>query len=196
MRAELRLSPEQVARHRQLADQYLDSLEALLVRAKATAPLPAAKRAAALAELAQRRDGLSRDFGKRALRMLTGAQRKRLGQIAFQLRGVDAFFTPEMDALLGLDERQRSGIREVRAWLVEKIRRLRARPSPQAAGRAACAEPSALRREAEARIRRLLRPDQLDRLNGLRGRPIPFSADDLSMLLRRRDKGSRRPGTP
>ncbi len=191
VRLALKLSAEQTLQQDKLANAYLQSQKELFLAATATQTLPEARRQAALELLARQQHQRAQEYGVRATALLTPAQSTRLEQVTFQLRGVDAFFSPEIDKSLAINEGQRKEIDGVRTWLIQEIRRLcQAGTLPVRGSQVDPAQLTLLRQQAQTRITALLRPDQLERLRQLRGEPIAFTADNLSMLLR--ESGERR----
>jgi hypothetical protein len=183
VRRELKVSREQSDTLDRLVTAYLELLRPIALRAKEANTLPENHRREQLTQLVAERSRVMSRASAQAVDSLEERQRQRLAEIAFQLRGVTIFFVPEMEKRLRLDDRQRQEIAAVRGWLTTQLKSVPAEEDPEVAQGEPSAEPC---REAERRIEALLTPQQREAVDQLRGHPIPFSAREVTLTLRRR----------
>jgi hypothetical protein len=183
VRKELELSPDQVKTLDRLVNGYLDALRPITLKARGATALPPEQRKAALTRIADEQRRTMSEFNALGMESLREPQRRRLGEICLQLRGVQAFFLPSVVTTLGLDDHQKEQIALVRVWLISEAKHRHAedpaRGMPNFLG-------ARHWDEAKRRIMALLTPGQVALIEQMHGRPIAFSEKDLSLTLRHR----------
>lgn len=142
------------------------------------------KRAAAMADYADERQKQLEDHGSKLAQRLNDEQRDRLAEIAFQLRGFEVFFTPDVVDSLRLNEAQQEQLLQVRQWIVDEVKLLSERRAANDLNAAA------YRREVKLLLRMgqqfaldTLQARQRRVFDDLSGKPIVFEPEQVQMTI-------------
>jgi len=190
---ELNLSEDQKQRLDELGTEFMTSFRAEFDRITGAVEANASDSQKRRGIMQRRIMGLKRDAAERALNILTVAQRKRLDQMAFQLRGVDALYRHDVASELKLKEEQRSQVNAARRDLVKQARELaRRRKNGEIDAKAYRSQTHALLVNAKAKVVSLLNKSQRKILDRLQGPPLPFNRWDLVLRMGRQRKASQR----
>ena len=190
---ELKTNRSQNAKIFQAANAYLRSARLLHDKLNQPALESPQQRAQAAAKVTSEMRALKEQAGRNAEKLLTPQQMVRLDQIAFQIRGVDAFYHAGVQGTLKLRQPQRDAIREIRRSIIRSGQSLGAKflNKKDSDSRLFKIHTEKLLADGKRRVIEVLDDDQLAVLNRLQGAPIGFLRQTLTLEVRRRDDAGR-----
>jgi hypothetical protein len=185
---EIRLTSSQLNAVEALKNEYLDrssrqpSGDVERDRAKSS---PTTKNAAPAISKESSAD-LFALLSNKAVKLLTDQQRRRLGQVIFQLRKVEIFFYPEITGYLEFTQEQTKEVAAIRLSIIREARKLHAQYIvKEKDSREFQKRTVRLMEEGRLSLLKNFSPEQARKLESLEGRTISFDQTNLRFDMRR-----------
>ena len=183
---ELAITQRQRASLAKLGNEFLDAFGPLVRKRRQEQGGTATQEEARLAEFARERASLVEHFGKKTVKLLSDQQRERLGQVVFQLRGVEILDYPDVANTLQLTDEQKAQIAENRVWIIREARKLHKLFMEERQDRKRFEEGlDEVFEQAKQQAIGTLNAQQRQLLEALHGPSIGFSRRDLRLEIRR-----------